>query len=83
MSVYYINFYFRNLIYDEDYYFGDFCAPDNEIVCSFEFNRKTKECVIWNNNKPDSEILPLPTWWLDRMMEKQGFLKTNEAKISY
>ena len=83
MAVHYINFYFKNILYDEDYYFGDFSAPGYDIYCSFEYDRKTKKSLIWNSSKPAAEILPLPIWWLDLKLEKQGFLDSNESKISY
>lgn len=33
----YINFYFKNLIYDDDYYLGTFTSPDDKILCEFEY----------------------------------------------
>ncbi len=80
---YYINFYFRNLTYSDDFYRGTFWAPDCDIICEFEYSRKTGQCRIWNNNKPEEEILPIPVGWLDRKLEKNGKLNTNESKISY
>ncbi len=79
----YINFYFKNLQYDDEYYMGDFEAPDYDVICKFRYSRKTGETKIWDNNKPVEEILPLPVHWLDWKLEKNGKLKSNEYKISY
>ena len=80
---YYINFYFKNLIYDDDYYLGSFSSPDDKIFCEFEYNRHTKEIRIWNNNRCVEEIIPIPIWWLDRKLEQNGLLRSSESKISY
>lgn len=79
----YINFYFKNLIYDDDYYLGTFTSPDDKILCEFEYNRHTKEIRIWNNNRCVEEIIPIPIWWLDRKLEQNGLLRSSESKISY
>jgi hypothetical protein len=79
----YINFYFKDLIYDDDYYLGRFLAPDNKVFCEFEYNRHTKEFKIWNNSLPIGEILPIPVWWLDRKLKQRGQLQSSERKISY
>lgn len=79
----YINFYFKNLIYDDDYYLGMFTSPDDKIFCEFEYNRHTKETKIWSNNRSVEEIMPIPIWWLDRKLEQNGFLQSSESKISY
>ena len=39
----YINFYFKNLEYNDNYYSGIFEAPDNDVICKFRYNRKSKE----------------------------------------
>ena len=80
---YYINYYFKNLIYDDGYYLGIFSAPDNHVFCEFEYNRLTKVFRIWNNNKPITEILPIPIEWLDYKLEQHGLLRNNESKISF
>lgn len=80
---YYINYYFKDLIYDDDYYLGTFSAPDNDVFCEFEYNRHTKQFCIWNNNRSIEEIMPIPIWWLDRKLEQNGHLRSNESKISY
>lgn len=80
---YYINYYFKDLIYDDDYYLGTFSAPDNDVFCEFEYNRHTKQFRIWNNNRSIEEIMPIPIWWLDRKLERNGLLQSSESKISY
>ena len=80
---YYINYYFKDLVYDDDYYLGTFSAPDNDVFCEFEYNRHTKQFRIWNNNRSIEEIMPIPIWWLDRKLEQNGQLRSNENKISY
>lgn len=79
----YINFYFKDLIYDDDYYLGRFLAPDNKVFCEFEYNRRTRDVIILNNNLSVEEIMPIPIWWLDRKLEKNGRLRSTESKISY
>lgn len=79
----YINFYFVNILFDENYYMGKFISYDDEVECDFEYNRKTKELMIWNNNKPTEEILPLPIHWLDWKLKEKGCLDQIEKKISY
>ena len=79
----YSNFYFSNLIYDEDFYLGTFISRDDNVICDFEYNRHTKHFRIWNNNQPIDEIMPIPVWWLDRKLEQNGELKANESRICY
>ena len=38
----YINFYFKNLQYDDEYYMGDFEAPDYDVICKFRYSRKIR-----------------------------------------
>ena len=80
---YYINFYFKNLIYDDDYYLGTFSAPDIDVFCEFEYNRQTQQFRIWNNNQPIDYIMPIPVWWLDIKLKQNGQLRPCESKISY
>lgn len=80
---YYINFYFKELEYTEDFYTGIFSAPDYDVYCEFLYDRKNDTIDIWNNNKPVDEILPIPVYWLDRRLEENGILRENENKISY
>lgn len=80
---YYINFYFRNIVYDDGFYGGQFLAPDVDVSCQFMYDRKTKEFLVWDNSKPVEEILPIPVRWLDWKLEENGFLRENESKISY
>lgn len=79
----YINFYFRELCYDDDEITGVFSAPDSDVKCSFSYNRHTEECRIWNNNRPVEEIEPLPIYWLLRKLEKDGKLNERESRICY
>lgn len=81
--VHYINFYFRELCYDDDEITGEFSAPDSGVECSFSYNRHTEECRIRNNNKPVEEIKPLPIHWLLRKLEKDGKLNERESRICY
>ena len=84
MGGFYINFYFKNIEYDDGFYRGEFSAPDSKVYCEFLYDRKKREFVkIWNNSKPVEEILPIPIRWLDRRLEEQGYLYKNESKISY
>ena len=39
----YINYYFENISYDENYYLGTFLCPDAKVRCDFIYNRITKE----------------------------------------
>lgn len=83
MGAHYLNFHFKNLLYDDDFYFGVFSATDNDAFCEFEYNRNTGEIRIWNNSKPVGEILPIPIWWLERRLSQNGKLNQDEYKISY
>jgi len=83
MSGFYINFRFKNLIYDEDFICGEFEARDENAYCEFEYNRHTEETKIWNNNQPVENITPLPIWWLKSKLREKGKLDVNESKISY
>lgn len=80
---YYINFYFDKIIYDEFMIIGEFSAPDRDVICSFSYDRIRKETTIWNNNKSEDEILPLPIYWLLSKLSDTGYLNENEKKISY
>ncbi len=84
MGGFYINFYFKNIEYDEGFYGGVFSSPDSDVYCEFLYDREKKEFVeIWNNSKPVEDILPIPIWWLDKKLEENGKLNINECKISY
>lgn len=55
--IHYINFFFNNIEYDENYYQAEFSSPDVNVHCNFRYNRKTKCCEeIWNYNRPPEEI---------------------------
>ena len=79
----YINFYFKNITYNEQQISGDFLSPDVDVSCSFSYNRLTQKCELRNNSKPLEEIEPLPIYWLLNKLEENGTLKTSESKISY
>ena len=83
MRGFYINFFFRNIVYDDGFYGGQFLSTDDDVSCQFLYDRRTKEFLVWDNNKPEKDILPIPVWWLDYKLEKNGFLKANESKISF
>ena len=53
MGGFYINFYFKNIEYDDGFYGGEFSSPDSDVYCEFLYDRKAKEFIdIWNNSKP-------------------------------
>lgn len=79
----YINYYFENISYDENYYLGTFLCPDAKVRCDFIYNRITKEIEITNNNMPIKKILPIPIFWLDKKLRENGMLKSKECKISF
>ena len=83
MSGFYINFRFKNLIYDDDFICGAFEACDENVYCEFEYNRHTEETKIWNNNQPVESITPIPIWWLKWKLKETGKLDDVESKISY
>jgi hypothetical protein len=79
----YINYYFHNIEYDDGFYGGEFSAPDYRVYCKFLYDRETKEFIdIWDNTQPIDEILPIPIWWLDNKLEKNGKLDKHEGKES-
>ena len=83
MGAYYMNYYFHNIEYDDGFYGGEFSAPDYRVYCKFLYDRKTKEFIdIWDNTQPIDEILPIPIWWLDNKLEKNGKLGKHESKVS-
>ena len=81
--MHYINFYFKKLVYDEETIIGVFISKDDDITCSFSYNRKTRQCDILDNNKPVEDIVPLPVYWLERRLDEKGHLNESESKISY
>ena len=84
MGGHYINFYFRNVEYDDGYYGGEFSSPDSDVYCEFLYGRKAQEFIgIWNNSKPVDEIMPIPIWWLDRRLQENGELRKSESRICY
>lgn len=84
MGGHYVNFYFRNVEYDDGFYGGEFSSPDTGVHCEFLYDRKAQEFIsIWNNSKPVDEIMPIPIWWLDRRLEENGELRKSESRICY
>lgn len=81
--MFYINYCFKDIQYDDNTYMGIFENVDNDIKCKFIYNRKTKDIDIWDSNKPIEAIIPLPIHWLDWKLAENGKLNTNESKISY
>ena len=79
----YINFCFRELEMDGDAVFGIFDAPDLDVNCRFQYNIATHVYHLWNSNKPEEEIVPIPFYWLDMKLEENGVLMKTERKISY
>lgn len=79
----YINFYFRELEMYGDVVFGIFDAPDSDVNCRFRYNMETQEYHIWDSNRPEEEIIPIPFYWLDKKLKENGVLKNTESKISY
>ena len=83
MDAHYINYYSHNIEYDDGFYGREFSAPDYDVYCKFLFDRETKEFIdIWDNTQPIDEILTIPIWWLDNMLEKNGKLGKHESKVS-
>ena len=35
MSGFYVNFYFKNIEYDDGFYGGEFSSPDSDVYCEF------------------------------------------------
>lgn len=81
--MFYINYFFENIRYDEKFYCAKFSCPDLDVQCNFRYNRITGQCEIWNNNKPVEQITPIPVWWLDKKLKENGILHSSESKISY
>ena len=79
----YINFYFKELDYDDEVYCGLFLAPDWNIRCRFWYDRQNETTEIWDSNRPVESILPLPIWWLDYKLEEGGVLEDSVCRICY
>lgn len=45
MGAFYINFCFKNIEYDEEFYSGKFSSRDAGVYCEFLYDRVTKEFV--------------------------------------
>ena len=81
--MYYINFYFKELEYDENTIMGVFSAPDNDVFCRFILDINSNTYEIFDNNKPEEDIIPIPFYWILKKLEESGELRKTEAKISY
>ena len=83
----YLNFYFRDLEYDDGFYGGTFSAPDYGVSCKFLYDREKREIIdIWDNSKPVEEIMKdmlQSIYWLDSKLEEKGTLRKNESRICY
>ncbi len=82
---YYINYRFKNIIYDDDIIMGCFSVLecDGDVECDFVYDRNTESIDLYNENKAKEEILPIPIHWLLYKLKEQGYLNENESKISY
>lgn len=79
----YINYYFKELKLEGTMVQGIFDAPDSEAYCNFRYDLETRKYEIWNCNKSEDELLPLPFYWLNMKFEENGYLRSCESKISY
>lgn len=67
---YYVNFCFKNIVYDKKTYAAHFIAPDYDIECDFIYMRETDDILVMNNKKPVEETLPIPVHWLDMKLRE-------------
>ena len=81
--MHYINFYFKELEYDDEIIMGEFEAPDSDVYCRFILYRDNNTYDVFDNNKPVDDIVPIPFYWILRKLEENGNLRKTEAKISY
>jgi len=81
--MHYINYYFKELEYDENIIKGVFIAPDCDVYCRFVLYRDSNTYDIFDNNKPEADIVPIPFYRILKKPEESGELRTIEAKISY
>ena len=81
--MHYINFYFKELEYDDEIIMGRFEAPDRDVCCRFILYRDSNTYDVFDNNKPVDDIVPIPFYWILRKLEENGKLRKTEAKISY
>ena len=82
---FYINYIFSEIEYNDDTFMGVFetWGEEDGVFCRFFDDRKIKQAIIWDNNKPIDEIIPLPIHWLEFKLSTNGQLNKREAKISY
>lgn len=81
--MHYINFYFKELEYNQKTITGVFTAPDCDVYCRFVLYRDSNTYDIFDNNKPEEDIIPIPFYWILKKLEESGELRKTEAKISY
>ena len=83
----YLNFYFKDLEYDDGFYGGTFTAPDDGVACKFLYDREKRQIIdIWDNTQPVEEIMqdmPMSIYWLDGKLEENGKLEKNERRICW
>ncbi|MBQ7134003.1 MAG: hypothetical protein IJO20_05850 [Ruminococcus sp.] len=81
--MYYLNFYFKELEYDENTIMGVFSAPDNDVFCRFILDINSNTYEIFDSNKPETDISPLPFFWLHKKLKENGKLNRTESRICY
>ncbi len=79
----YINFYFKDLEYDDNIIMGIFEAPDCDVFCRFILYRDSNTYDIYDNNKPEEDIVPIPFYWILKKLRENGELRKTEGKMSY
>ena len=78
--MYFINFKAYNLIYDEDYIIGTFESLENQkFICNFCYVRKNDKIYDLDTN----EEIDISVRWFEWKLRRQGFLNSEEYKISY
>lgn len=70
--MHYINFYFKELEYDDDIIMGVFEAPDCDVYCRFVLYRNDNTYAIFDNNKREEDIVPIPLYWILGKLEQNG-----------
>ncbi len=72
---YYMNFYFKEIMYDDREIMGLFLSRDDDVSCRFVYNRISEEITIWDNNKPIEEMTPIPIDFLLYKLAKGEVLR--------
>ena len=85
MAYYYINYYYKDISYDDNVIMGHFSVLpcDGDVECDFVYDRNSESTEIYNANKSENEILPLPIGWLLYKLETQGYLNKDESRICF